>query len=66
MRLRLTLLPGLLLAATALLINNVVQGRLSQQRVIQRLDGDRSGPGKLSSNPPDIVNSTPSPVRVGE
>jgi tight adherence protein C len=38
----------LLLAATALLINNVVQGRLSQQRVIQRLDGDRSGPGKLS------------------
>ncbi|MCF3195851.1 type II secretion system F family protein [Pseudomonas bubulae] len=38
----------LLLAAMALLINNVVQGRLSQQRVIQRLDGDRSGPGKLS------------------
>ena len=38
----------LLLGAMALLINNVVQDRLSQQRVMQRLDGDKSGPGKLS------------------
>ena len=38
----------LLLGAMALLINNVVQDRMSQQRVMQRLDGDKTGPGKLS------------------
>lgn len=38
----------LLLGAMALLINNVVQDRLAQQRVMQRLEGDKSGPGKLS------------------
>ena len=38
----------LLLGAMALLINNVVQDRVSQQRVMQRLDGDKTGPGKLS------------------
>ena len=38
----------LLLSAMALLINNVVQDRMSQQRVMQRLDGDKTGPGKLS------------------
>ncbi|MCH4885175.1 MULTISPECIES: type II secretion system F family protein [unclassified Pseudomonas] len=38
----------LLLGAMALLINNVVQDRMSQQRVMQRLDGGKTGPGKLS------------------
>ena len=38
----------LLLGAMALLINNVVQDRMSQQRVMQRLEGDKTGPGKLS------------------
>ena len=38
----------LLLGAMGLLINNVVQERLSQQRVMQRLEGDQTGPGKLS------------------
>ena len=38
----------LLLGAMALLINNVVQDRVSQQRVMQRLDGDKTGPGKLT------------------
>ena len=38
----------LLMGAAALLINNVVQDRLSQQRVMQRLEGDKAGPGKLS------------------
>ena len=38
----------LLLGAMALLINNVVQDRVSQQRVMQRLEGDKTGPGKLS------------------
>ena len=38
----------LLMGAAALLINNVVQDRLSQQRVMQRLEGDKTGPGKLS------------------
>ncbi|HBP46521.1 type II secretion system F family protein [Pseudomonas sp.] len=38
----------LLLGAMALLINNVVQDRMSQQRVMQRLDGDKTGTGKLS------------------
>ncbi|PAA32732.1 type II secretion system protein F [Pseudomonas fragi] len=38
----------LLLGTMALLINNVVQDRMSQQRVMQRLDGDKTGPGKLS------------------
>lgn len=38
----------LLVGALALLINNVVQDRLRQQRVLQRLDGDKNGPGKLS------------------
>ena len=38
----------LLLGAMGLLINNVVQERLSQQRVMQRLEGDQAGPGKLS------------------
>lgn len=38
----------LLLGAMALLINNVVQDRMSQQRVMQRLEGDKIGPGKLS------------------
>ena len=38
----------LMLGAMALLINNVVQDRMSQQRVMQRLDGDKTGPGKLS------------------
>ena len=38
----------LLLGAMALLINNVVQDRMSQQRVMQRLVGDKTGPGKLS------------------
>lgn len=39
---------ALLLGALALLVNNVVQDRLRQQRVMQRLEGDRAGPGKLS------------------
>ena len=38
----------LLLGAMALLINNVVQDRVSQQRVMQRLEGDKTGPGKLT------------------
>ena len=38
----------LLLAALALVINNVVQERLRQQRVMQRLEGDKTGPSKLS------------------
>ena len=38
----------LLLGAMALLINNVVQDRMSQQRVMQRLEGDKTGPGKLT------------------
>ena len=38
----------LLLGAMALLINNVVQDRMSQQRVMQRLEGDKTGPGKLN------------------
>ena len=38
----------LLLGAMGLLINSVVQERLSQQRVMQRLEGDQTGPGKLS------------------
>lgn len=37
----------LLLGAMGLLINNVVQEGLSQQRVMQRLEGDNTGPGKL-------------------
>lgn len=39
---------ALLLGALALLVNNVVQDRLRQQRVMQRLEGDKTGPGKLS------------------
>ena len=38
----------LLLGAMALLLNNVIQDRLRQQRVMQRLEGDKTGPGKLS------------------
>ena len=38
----------LLLGAMALLINNVVQDRVSQQRVMQRLEGDKTGPGTLT------------------
>ena len=38
----------LLLGAMALLLNNVLQDRLRQQRVMQRLEGDKTGPGKLS------------------
>ena len=38
----------LLLGAMALLINNVVQDRMSQQRVMQRLEGDKTGPNKLT------------------
>ena len=38
----------LLLGAMGLLINNVLQARLNQQRVMQRLEGDQTGPGKLS------------------
>lgn len=35
-------------AAFGLLLNNVVQHRLRQQRVMQRLKGDQAGPGKLT------------------
>ena len=38
----------LLIGALGLVINHVIQERLSQQRVMQRLEGDRTGPGKLS------------------
>ena len=38
----------LLLGALGLLINHVIQERLSQQRVMQRLEGDKTGPGTLS------------------
>ena len=38
----------LMLGALALLINNVVQDRLRQQRVMQRLEGDKTSPGKLT------------------
>lgn len=38
----------LLFAALGLLINNVVQDRLRQQRVMQRLEGDQNGPGKFT------------------
>ena len=38
----------LLLGAMALLLNNVIQDRLRQQRVMQRLEGDKTGPGKLT------------------
>ncbi|MES2868022.1 MAG: type II secretion system F family protein [Pseudomonadota bacterium] len=38
----------LMLCALALLINNVVQDRLRQQRVMQRLEGDKTSPGKLT------------------
>ncbi|KQB52604.1 type II secretion system protein F [Pseudomonas endophytica] len=39
---------ALLLGAVALLISNVIQERLRQQRVMQRLDGEKTGPSKLS------------------
>ena len=38
----------LLLGALGLLINHVIQERLSQQRVMQRLEGDKTRPGTLS------------------
>ncbi|MEB0205561.1 type II secretion system F family protein [Pseudomonas sp. CCC3.1] len=38
---------ALLLGVLGLLINNMVQDRMRQQRVIQRLDGDKTGPSKL-------------------
>ena len=38
----------LLLGALGLLIKHVIQERLSQQRVMQRLEGDKTGPGTLS------------------
>lgn len=38
---------ALLLGALGLLINNMVQDRMRQQRVMQRLDGDKNGPSKL-------------------
>lgn len=38
----------LLIGALGLVINHVIQERLSQQRVMQRLEGERTGPGKLS------------------
>ncbi|NMY37312.1 MULTISPECIES: type II secretion system F family protein [Pseudomonas] len=39
----------LLLAALALVINTVIQQRMRQQRVMQRLEGAKTGPGKFSS-----------------
>ncbi len=38
----------LLFGALGLLINHVIQERLLQQRVLQRLEGDKTAPGKLS------------------
>ena len=38
----------LLMGALGLLIYNVVQNRMRHQRVIQRLEGDKTGPGKFS------------------
>ncbi|WP_300731143.1 type II secretion system F family protein [Pseudomonas sp.] len=38
----------LMFAALGLLINNMVQDRLRQQRVMQRLEGDQTGPGKFT------------------
>ena len=39
----------LLLGALALVVNGVVQDRLRQQRVMQRLEGGKSGPSKLNA-----------------
>lgn len=38
----------LLCGALALLINSVIQQRLRQLRVMQRLDGEKTGPGKIN------------------
>lgn len=38
----------LLLSALTLLVNTIVQNRLREQRVMQRLEGNKDGPGKLS------------------
>lgn len=38
---------ALLLGTLGLLINNMLQDRMRQQRVMQRLDGDKTGPSKL-------------------
>jgi tight adherence protein C len=38
----------LLLAGLGVLIHGAVQQRLRQQRVVQRLEGEKTGPGKIS------------------
>ena len=47
----------LLLAALALVINTVIQQRMRQQRVMQRLEGAKTGPGKFSSWLRAVVSS---------